>query len=73
LNYTRSISLKTTEHEILKVLSEVCNELKEHDQASKYLKQYLDVQQEEKKLAVQRKNEQFRQRQMIREMQEKSS
>lgn len=72
LNYTRSINLKMTEHDVLKILIEVCSELEEHGQANKYLEQYLDLQQEEKKLGVQRKNEQFRQRQMIREMQEGS-
>lgn len=73
LNYARSIDLKMTEHSILKILSEVCSQLEEHNEANKYLELYLDAQHDEKKLAVQRKSEQFRQRQMIREMQDKSS
>ncbi|MCB9187075.1 MAG: tetratricopeptide repeat protein [Flavobacteriales bacterium] len=73
LNYSRSISLKTTEHDILKNLSEVCSELEDHAEANKYLELYLEVQHEEKQLAVKRKNEQFRQRQQIREMQERSA
>lgn len=73
LNYSRSISLKSTEHDVLRILSEVCSELEEHEQANNYLELYLDAQREEKKLAVKRKDEQFRQRQMIRQMQERSA
>lgn len=73
LNYSRSINLKTTEHDILKNLSDVCSQMEEHDLASQYLELYLEAQREDKKLAVKRKNEQFRQRQQIREMQERSA
>jgi tetratricopeptide (TPR) repeat protein len=69
LNYCRSINLKMMEYEVLKNLSEVCSDLKQEEEASKYLRLYMDGQKEEKALSVKRKNEQFKQRQLIREMQ----
>ena len=66
LNYARSIDLKMTEHDILKNLSELCSDMGLEDEASEYLRAYIDSQQEEKKLSVARKAEQFRQRQSIR-------
>lgn len=69
LNYSRSVNYKLAEHDTLKNLSEVCSELEEAEEAAEYLRLYIQSQKEEKRLAVKRKNEQFKQRQMIREMQ----
>ncbi len=69
LNYASSINLKMIEYEILKSLSEVCSDLGDEQQASEYLRLYMDGQKEDKALSVKRKNEQFKQRQMIREIQ----
>lgn len=69
LNYTRSIGLKMSEYEILKNLSQVCSELGEEEASTEYLRLYMDGQKEENQQNVKRKNEQFRQRQMIRELQ----
>lgn len=71
LNYSRSIGLKFMEYEILKHLSQVCSDLGEEEQSSEYLRLYMDGQKEQNQLNVKRKNEQFRQRQMIRELQRK--
>ena len=73
LNYARSIQLKVTENEMLKALSSVCTELGKDEAAQQYLQQFMDCQTEEKKLAVKQKNEQFGQRQMIRDLQRKTS
>lgn len=69
LNYARSYSLKVTEMEMLQALSSICSALGKEDAARKYLDQYMDGQTEEKKMAVKQKNEQFSQRQLIRDMQ----
>ncbi|TNF25062.1 MAG: tetratricopeptide repeat protein [Bacteroidetes bacterium] len=69
LNYARSIGLKMSEYETLKHLSQVCSELGFEEEASQYLRLYMDGQKEENKENVKRKNEQFRQRQLIRELQ----
>ena len=69
LNYTRSINLKMIEYDILKELSAVCSNLGQEEESAAYLKLYMDGQNEEKKRSVKRKNEQFKQRQMIRQMQ----
>jgi len=73
LNYSRSINLKMTEHDILKNLSQLCSELGQEVESREYLELYLAAQREEKKMAVQKKAEQFRQRQQIREMQPRKS
>lgn len=67
LNYARSISLKPSEYEILKCLSEVSMELGLTEESAAYLQLYMEGEKEEKKLAVQRKTEQFRKRQEIKE------
>ena len=70
LNYARSIKLKSTEHDVLKNLSQVCSELDRKDEAHQYLELYLHGEREQKQLAVKSKNEQFRKRQLIREIQQ---
>lgn len=72
LNYARSFQLKVTESEMLKALSSVCSSLGKEEAAQHYLEQYMEGQTEEKKLAVKQKNEQFSQRQMIRDLQSKN-
>ena len=57
------------EYDILKNLSEVCSDLGEEELASEYLNLYIDGQKEENAQSVKRKNDQFKQRQMIRELQ----
>lgn len=69
LNYARSIGLKMSEYEILKHLSQVCSELGDEEASAQYLRLYMDGQKEENQQNVKRKNEQFRQRQLIRELQ----
>jgi len=69
LNYAQSINLKMNEYEVLKNLSSVCSDLGEEEESVKYLKLYMDGQKEENKLSVKRKNEHFKQRQIIRKMQ----
>lgn len=69
LNYARSIGLKMSEYEILKHLSQVCSELGDEEASAQYLRLYMDGQREENQQNVKRKNEQFRQRQLIRELQ----
>lgn len=66
LNYSRSINLKPSEHDILKCLSEVCSEMGREDESKVYLEAYIAGRKEEKRLAVQRKTEEFRRRQSIR-------
>jgi len=69
LNYTRSINLKMNEYEVLKNLSSVCSDLGQEEESVEYLRLYMDGQKEENQLSVKRKNDQFKQRQMIRHMQ----
>lgn len=68
LNYSRSIGFKMSEYEVLKHLSQVCSELGEDEASNEYLRLYMDGQKEENQENVKRKNDQFRQRQLIREM-----
>lgn len=65
LNYARSIDFKISEQDTLKNLSQVCTELEQHEEASKYLRLYLAAEKEEKKVSAKRKNEQFKQRQQL--------
>ncbi|MFT6209629.1 MAG: tetratricopeptide (TPR) repeat protein [Bacteroidia bacterium] len=69
LNYATSINLKMSVYEVLKSLSSVCSDLGQEEESAKYLKLYMDGQKEENKLSVNRKNEHFKQRQIIRKMQ----
>lgn len=58
LNYARSINLLMVESEVLKKLSQVCTELKDHEGSSKYLELYLASESEEKKEALRKRTEQ---------------
>lgn len=68
LSYARSINLKMIEYDVLKNLSSVCSELGQEEESAQYLRLYMNGQKEEEKASVKRKNEQFRQRQTIRQM-----
>ena len=69
LKYARSMSLRTCEFDAVKNLSSVCAELGLEEESAEYLRHYMEGQKEEEKLSVKRKNEQFKQRQVIRHMQ----
>lgn len=70
LSYVKSISLKTCEFDIVKNLSSVCSDLGHEEESAEYLRLYMDGKKEEKKLSVKQKSYQFKQRQMIRYMQD---
>lgn len=69
LQFSRSIKFTVSELDCLKYLGEVCTALGEEDEAQKYLKLYLDSEQEERKQEASLRAERIQKRQTLRQSQ----
>lgn len=70
--FTHSIGLKSTEHDVLGHLVDVCRDLGRIEDLNRYLELQADGMREEKKASLKRKNEQLKQREEILRLQRRA-